>query len=386
MKIFTFTTLFLIPLGLAAEEPDQQLLEIDILGGTELETEIYTIDGFPPGLLKPDSGDDVLWARRLTVPVDVFLGDAIYGFGKFRFDTGFHPNLHDGSEIRADEYFVRFSPPGAPFQIQVGKFATAFGSWVTRHETDDDAFLQAPLAYNELTSVIDHRFFPGANAIAANRLKPNNISTWLPVIWDAAYIPGFALFGEVGDFNYAVEMKSRAVSSRPSVWDDWDFADPTWTGRLGYRPNAAWNFGASLSHGSYLKGDAGPDFDDFAQTTIGLDASYAHRHWQIWAEVIYSSFELPNIADDAAVWSYFIETRYKLAPQLFAAMRWNQQFHNELGGSVAWDNDLFRIDASLGYRFTPNTQVKLQYSWTHQDADFQNGENMVGLQVSTRLR
>lgn len=386
MKIVPRALTFLILSGFLNAETDRQLLEIDVLGGVEWETEFYTIDGSPPGFLAPDPGEDELWARRLTVPVDVFLGDAIYGFGKFRFDTGFHPNLHDGSEIRADEYFVRFSPPGAPFHIQAGKFATVFGGWVTRHETDDDAFLQAPLAYNELTSVVDHRFFPGVNAIAWNRQQPNNIRTWLPVIWDAAYVPGFAIFGEAGDFDYAVEMKSRSISSRPSVWDDWDFVHPVWTGRLGYRPNAAWNFGASLSHGHYLKGDAGANFDDFSQTTIGLDASYAHRHFQIWAEVIYSSFELPNIADDAAVWSYFIETRYKITPQLIAALRWNQQFYNELGGSVAWDNDLFRIDASLGYRITPNTQVKIQYSWTHQDADFQNGEDMLGVHLSTRLR
>ncbi|MEM7011320.1 MAG: hypothetical protein AAF585_07540 [Verrucomicrobiota bacterium] len=399
MNARRITFLFFIPFVLVAgepdgveipEQPDRQLLEIDILGGTELETEIYTIDGTPPGFLVPDAGDDLLWSRRLTVPVDVFYGDSIYGFGKFRWDTGFHPNLHDNSEIRADEYFVRYSIPNTKLSVQGGKFATVFGGWVARHETDDDAFLHAPLVYNELTSVIDHRMFPGVEAIAANRFRTNRIATWVPVIWEAAYIPGFAVFGEVGGLDVAAEIKSRAISSRPAVWDDWDFGEPNWTGRIGYRPNAAWNIGASLSYGPYLLNDAGPGFDAFDQTTAGLDISYAHRHWQIWAEVIYSQFELPNISDDAQVLSYFIETRYKLTPQLVAALRWNQQFYNELslpsGGDVLWDNDIFRIDASLGYRFTENTQLKVQYSWTHHDADFQNGENMVGVHFSTKLR
>lgn len=402
MKSKSIAACILLPAALIAGEPapieiptaetDQQLLEIDLLSGARFDLNFYTIDGTPPGLLAPDPGDDLLIAPRFTLPVDVFWSDWLYGFGKLRFDTGFHPGLAE-HELRADEYFVRFGPPDAAFQIQAGKFATVFGGWVQRHEGDDDAFVQAPLAYNELTSVIDQRAFPGVAAIAGNRLKPNNVRSWIPVIWDAAYIPGFSVFGKAGGLDYAAELKSHSNSSRPAVWDGWDFANPTWTGRVGHRPNAAWNYGASLSHGAYLQGDSGVDIGDFDQTTAGLDLSYAHHHWQIWAEILYSQFELPNIADDAQIWSYFIETRYKITPQLFAALRWNQQLYNELsvpaaagGGSTNWDNDVYRIDAAFGYRFDPNTQLKLQYSWTHQNADFQNGENMVGLQLTTRLR
>ena len=66
------------------------------------------------------------------------------------------------------------------------------------------------------------------------------------------------------------------------------------------------------------------------------------------------------------VLAYYIEAKYKLTPQLFAALRWNQ----ELFGSgrdatdrpVARPPDIARVDLAAGYRFSAHTQLKLQYS------------------------
>ena len=196
-------------------------------------------------------------------------------------------------------------------------------------------------------------------------------------------------------FNYAFEAKNAGLSSRLNRWDKWNFSDIAYAGRIGYRPSAMWDFGLSAARSSYLLGEAGntvprgSSFDDFDQTTFGFDIKYAHHHLQIWAEFIYSEFELPNIASDARTGAYYVEARYKLTESLFTALRWNHQLFNSLerpgGGSVNWDNDTVRIDASLAYRLSRNLQAKLQYSWTHQDANFQNGENLVVGQVTIRF-
>ena len=75
--------------------------------------EIYLIDQNPPGLIFP--GDDIFFNPRLTLFLDTFVGDDLYGFAKFRFDRGFDPGYMEEGDARADEYFLRYSPgSGSP--------------------------------------------------------------------------------------------------------------------------------------------------------------------------------------------------------------------------------------------------------------------------------
>jgi predicted porin len=84
-----------------------------------------------------------------------------------------------------------------------------------------------------------------------------------------------------------------------------------------------------------------------------------------------------------------VEAKYEFTPELFGALRWNQQFfgdvNNDAGGSTPWDNDTWRIDAAVGYRFTAHTQLKLQYSLQHEDGDEQNFSNLLAVQFTVRF-
>src|SRR6186997_1404670 len=59
--------------------------------------------------------------------------------------------------------------------------------------------------------------------------------------------------------------------------------------------------------------------------------------------------KLVRILGSVETFAYYLEAKYKITPQLFAALRWNQQLYGEIrnseGGSVRWGNDLWRIDA-----------------------------------------
>lgn len=370
------------------------LIETQLGGSVDLE--LYTIDQRPPGLLFADPGDDALFRPRLTLNGDLFAGEHFYGFLKFRWDDGFDPASRGSGEARLDEYFLRASAADGAFNFQAGKFATVFGNWAgqPRHEPWDNPFITAPLPYENVTSVVDHAAAPGPAALTGRTGMPNNLRTWVPVIWGPAYTTGLAAFGAVDKFNYAVEIKSRAPSSRPSTWEDWDFSNPTVAGRLGYAPNAAWNLGTSASLGPYLSDLAastlppGAGLGDFDQTNIGVDLRFARHRFELWSEVIYSRFEVPNAGDQPEAWSYYIEGRYKLTPNVFAALRWNQQFFRDLdtpAGAVNWDNDIYRVDAALTWRAARHLQFKLQYSYTRQDAGIQNGENLVAGQMTLRF-
>src|SRR5207244_11524923 len=75
-----------------------------------------------------------------------------------------------------------------------------------------------------------------------------------------SYASGFSISGKLGRFDYAVEMKNASLSSRPESWyvTENGFENPTFSGRVGFRPNEAWNLGFSASEGSYCRREAEP--------------------------------------------------------------------------------------------------------------------------------
>jgi hypothetical protein len=389
--------------GLAAADPldwlDQSLFlqsangrfRSDLSGLLDLEG--YYIDQRPPGLIGGD--DEEFINPRLSLFLDTRLGDHFYSLLQARFDRGFDPRA-SVRDARADEYLLRYTPfDDARLNVQVGKFATVFGNWVPRHDSWQNPFLNAPLPYEHAT-VLSDQVTPAAGVVLARRATPANKRTWLPVIWGPSYASGASVFGTVFKLDYALEVKNAALSSRPYVWDGattgWE--RPSVTGRLGHRPNAAWNLGASFSYGPYLMPAAratlppSRSLGDFNQITVGQDVSFAWRHWQVWGEAIASRFAAPFLGDADTI-AYFLEAKYKITPRFFAAARWNQQLFdkvpNGVGGLERWDRDIWRIEAALGYRFTRHLQAKLQYGYSHQKGSFQQGEQVVAGQVTLKF-
>jgi hypothetical protein len=217
----------------------------------------------------------------------------------------------------------------------------------------------------------------------------------LPIIWGPSYTSGFAVLGTIDRFDYAVEIKNSALASRPESWDltNVGFEDPTFSGRIGFRPNEMWNLGFSASAGPYLLSQAqwslprGRDIDDYRELLLGQDISFAWHHWQFWAEFYETRFEVPRIGN-ADTFAYYLEAKYKFTPQLFGAVRWNQQLFGTVpdeGERVQWGNDVWRVDAAVGYRFTSYLQSKVQYSFKHDDAQVQVGEQLVAVQVTIKF-
>ncbi len=368
-----------------------------------LDLEGYYIDQRPPGLLFGD--DEDFFNPRLSLYLDTRLGPHFYSLVQARFDRGFDPRA-TVRDARADEYLLRYTPLDTPaINLQVGKFATVVGNWVPRHDSWNNPFITAPVPYENVVIITDAKVAPGPGPFLARRTKPDDKFAWLPVIWGPSYAAGASVFGRLEKLDYALEVKNASLSSRPAVWDPTELGweNPTVSGRLGVRPTAAWNAGASFSVGPYLlpaarKGiaagaavdphEAVKDIDDFNQIPLGGDVSYAWRHWQFWAEVFASRFEVPFVGD-ADTLAYYLEAKYKITSGLFAALRWNQQFFGDVpdgrGGKTWWDRDLWRIDTALGYRFNRHLQSKLQYSLSHQRGDLQQGEQLVAAQVTVKF-
>jgi len=360
------------------------------LSGT-LDLEEYFAQAPDPGLLVSD-GRDPLFVPRLSVFLDAQAGPYVYGFIQSRADQGFDPGYGGSLAARLDEYVLRFTTSTAGrLNFQVGKFATVVGNWSLRHSSWDNPFITAPLPYNNLTGVWDavavssvpellawaHVVrYPAAVADTDKELR-------LPIIWGPSYATGAAVFGDFGLLGYAAEVKNASLSARPDEWapDQRGWRDPALSGRVGLRPDEAWNLGLSASEGPYLRDSAestlppGRNFGSYREMVLGEDASYAWHHFQAWAELYEARFEIPAVtnADTAA---YYVEAKYKFTPQFSGAVRWNQQLYATVavpgaGFPVeapvpahrqAWGRDLWRIDVAPEYRFTPYVQLKFQFS------------------------
>jgi len=375
---------------LSFRDPQHQL-QLQISGLIDLEG--YFIDQRPPGLI--DSDDSFLFNPRIRLFTDAQLGNHFYFFTQTRLDRGFDPSDR-GANLRLDEYLLRYTPLDDPrIAIQVGKFATVVGNWVPRHDSWQNPFINAPLPYENITTISDSEAPSSRQDFAGRRFETTEQYERIPLIWGPNYSAGAAVLGRFDQVDYGFEIKNTAISSRPETWQptQTDWSDPHFDGRIGFRPNESWNFGLSGSIGPYMTErasdtlPAGKSIDNYKQYLIGQDASFAWRHLQLWAEVFETRFEVPTVGN-ADTLAYYLEGRYKVNPQLFAAVRWNQQFYDAIsaaGTQQPWGNDIWRVDTALGYRLTSYLQVKIQYSFSHQAGPVQQGEQLVAGQLTIKF-
>jgi hypothetical protein len=277
-----------------------------------LDVEGYYVDQRPPGLI---FSDESFINPRATFYLDTMLGRHFYSFVQARVDRGFDPGQKKDGDARLDEYLLRWTPlDNQALNLQFGKFATVVGNWVARHDSWENPLITPPLPYANVTTVADGDPPTSPMDFLARRQLPDNKSDWVPVIWGPAYATGWAMSGAMAKFDYAFEVKNASISSHP---DEWELSNnlwetPTYSGRLGFRPSPAWNHGVSFSIGPYLYSEAKPylppgkRLNDYDEITLDYDVSYAWHHWQFWAEVFLTRFEVPNVGN-ADVLTYYLE-------------------------------------------------------------------------------
>ncbi len=357
-----------------------------------LDIEAYQFSQPSPGFIFSEG--HALVNPRLTLFFDAQLGPHWYLFAQSRLDRGFDP-ADANADLRLDEYAVRWTPwEDGRFNVQVGQFATVVGNWMHRHLSWDNPFMTGPLIYENMTPIYDAEI-PATREAFLEGITEDKYE-YNPVIWGPSYAPGLAVSGALGKFDYAFEWKNSSLSSRPETWrlDQLDLEHGTFSGRIGYRPNQAWTFGLSASQGAYYLDSveselpAGRTMNDYKETVLGQDVSFAWHHWQLWAEVYEARFGVPNVGH-ADVMGCYLEAKYKFSPQFFGALRGNLQLYGDVpdvsGGTMPWGRDTWRIDAAATYRFTAHVQAKLQYSLEHESRSELSYSHLAALQFTVRF-
>src|SRR5262249_35557544 len=106
-----------------------------------------------------------------------------------------------------------------------------------------------------------------------------------------------------------------------------------------------------------------------------------------WAEFYEVRFEVPR-AGNGDTFGWYLEGKYKLTPQLFAALRFNQQVFDTVDfaqRSPSLGQDLIRLDGAVTYRFTTCIQLKMQYSFQHQTDVPHKDNHLVAAQFTVRF-
>ena len=337
-----------------------------------LELTYWHADTPLPGLIDFTGTD--FFQPRLSLGFTVVAGDEWLLHILARWDRGFEVGAQPDGDFRLDEAFLRWRPLGdGRLNVTLGKFATCFGNWVPRHGFWDDPFLMPPLPYDSLLAVNNRNASSPSAAAVANRTTSKR--SWVPMIWGPVYSTGVSLSGSTALWDYAAEVKNASLVTQPDGWNptEENGSHPTFTGRIGYRPDAAWSFGLSASHGNYLRHDAEPTLPvgserrDFTHSVIGADVRWSHHQFQVLGEVL-ASRSRTAVAGDLDAIAYYVEARWKVNSTLFVAARWAQQWNEDFASGAAssvrgYTREVWRATAAAGFRITENVLVKTEYSY-----------------------
>jgi len=319
-------------------------------------------------------------AHRLRVFTDIFVGDHVYALVEARSDRGEAPANRDLA-IRIEQAYLRVANAHGTLGVQAGRFASPFGSYALRHLTDVDPFLRPPLPYDYRT-VMSRTHAPpdGAGFLTWKNWPELFRLGGTPPVWDVPYQFGAMVFGRVGSVDLRAAAVNSAPSSDPSAWrlDGNRLRHPSWV--LGARAHVspALELGASYDRGPWmdaitvgaLQPEQGriPSLWDYDQEMFSADFAFARGSMMLRGEAILDLWELPNISDRAEERLYSAELQWDLVAGMSAAARAGYiDFRPLSGGSGAyatgpradWDQDVYRLEGSLGYRLVRNAGVTL---------------------------
>jgi hypothetical protein len=134
--------------------------------------------------------------------------------------------------------------------------------------------------------------------------------------------------------------------------------------------------GAAVTYGSYLNADlddqlpAGTSWQDFRQTVATADVRYSVGRLDTRGEAVWSSYQVPTVANAVHGLGWYLEPRLTISPRLFLAARYE---HNRYpfvqpinpGFWVGTATTQMNGEVGLGYRLSPDALVKTSLRVDH---------------------
>ncbi|HEX6588731.1 MAG TPA: hypothetical protein VF039_06890 [Longimicrobiales bacterium] len=376
-------------LGIGPWMNESGSIQFGLSGRADLD--FYQTGDVETGLI---AGTGSIVAPRVRLFGDLFVGDAWFVSTELRFDRGPMESLV-GHEFRVEQAFVRWSP-FTYAALQLGRFASPFGSYPSRHHTDDDWFIRPPVMYDHRTVVLTGRVPADADEWMAWKDSTELRERGVPPVWGAPYQWGGMAFGALRDLSWRVAYMNSAPASGPDQWDELGFESGSLVAAFGYR-FAPWvRVEASYATGSFLERDLseeqnptihGPGW--FVQQIIGGELLFELAHTQLRAEAFHDTWTY--VEDDAIDLSWSVEARQELFQDWFVAGRIGQMrfsdvevpaaLPSDIPRSEPWDYNVQRIQIAGGFRFASNAEIRAEYLTQTTDGPADPDDDVVALQL-----
>jgi len=330
---------------------------------------------------------------RVHLFVDAAVSDRVAVFGQFLVDdTSSRPIRSYGMYA----LFSRFTP--TDFSIEVGKIPTVFGTFGPRAYANKNPLVAAPLMYQYHTTLRADQLPLSAKDLLANRGrgqfglaytdsagKFTGASTrfmGVPIVYDICWDFGLVGLGTWRRVEYALAITEGTVGVPVTGRDSND--GQQFIGRLGVVPVTGFRVTGSASRGPYLDRLVVPflpkekDLEAYNQTALGLAADWAWSHVSLNGELLRNEYESPWISEDLGLTSWYAEAKYAFAAGAYLAARFDRLKFDEIdvkNGTtgeterIGWDNDVQRIEAAVGYRFTPDCLVRYDVQLWDEDGE-----------------
>jgi hypothetical protein len=278
--------------------------------------------------------------------------------------------------------YVRIRPwVKRAFDIQAGHVPSTFGSFPRHAYSADNPLIGEPLGYQYLTSLRDDSLPASADELLRMRgrgwLSVFSVgSTYpdhgVPLVsasrWDTGVQAHAA--NDLVDGTIAVTVGSL---SNPLFRDN--NGGKQLAGRIAWHPGPGLVIGASAARGKFVSSSAAGAAGSAAagrsldQAAWGADVEYSKGYAVVRAEAIISQWTLPVVAAPAITvplraWASSFEGRYKVAPGLYAAARYDHLGFNEIAGTTVrapWDAPVSRIEIGGGYSIQRSLIIKMSF-------------------------
>jgi len=336
-------------------------------------------------------GDTQFDTYRLRLFAEGPVAEGIDVFTQIMFQEDLGVTLHGA-------YAMWTPAPALDLHVIGGKIPWRIGTYAERTYAQKNPLIGTPLMYHYHTSLRSDRLVPSADALAdaagTGQYGPVYDSTGrgyrgMPIIYDRCWDAGIVATGSVRP----VEFSAGFVNGTPGASNPGNDRNNgrSWLGRLGLQPWPGVRVGASFSRGPWMP-DAfgtqlppGKTVNGYQQTLLMADGEWMFSTVELRGEGVWNEWQTPT-AGDVDVRGGYLEARVGLPAGAFAAGRWGVLKFGDVtdstGAARAWDQDVSRIEAGLGYRVRRGAIVKGVYQQTRFLRGSDRRESVYALQAA----
>jgi hypothetical protein len=312
------------------------------------DAEFYQTDANSIFLSRNEGDIATLGRLQLWSAFQISPGFQIYALGEFEADNS---SGEGETESEIEQFALRYSSQSAPYYfLEAGKILSPLGAYSNRHLSTQNPLIGQPYVY--ITS----------------------------------YPWGIQAAGSSGSLDYRAALLDQPDINPGYIPFDPDSAFRPALG-FGVTPFTGLRFGLSYTEGPYLNRQLGAylppgtDWRDFDQRILGFDVQFSRGYLELNGQYVVSKYDVPFRSERTDDTSYYIELKYTWTPRIYGAVRFekNEAAFISHPGDLSWlaQSRKFRdVEVGIGYRFSPDTQLKVAYRRDHWDSHT-NPENSI---------